>query len=149
MSSPVRCESIQDRLVDYYYRDLPPEERRESALHLGSCAGCALEYCRLEADLAGLRDLLDDGDPSPGVKTRLAARVRAEFGGGPWSRLKRALASPLPAYQAAMFASAVALAAVLLVVPRTSEPPPPSAKPPTVIDRVDASTIVSVDPDVL
>jgi anti-sigma factor RsiW len=155
------CEDIERSLVDYYYRDLPAEERRSIALHLGSCARCALEYCRLEADLSGLRDLLESDEPGPGVKSTLAAKVEAEFGAGLWTRLQRIVSRPLPAYQAALFASAVAALLFLFVAQKEPEPASSSSSPytvpraasrtasRTVIDQVDASTVVAVDPDLL
>jgi hypothetical protein len=158
------CDAIRDCLVDYYYRDLSHERRREIGLHLGSCAACALEYCRLEGDLSGLRDYLEGEEPRLEIKAKLADRVRTEFRATLWERIEHILRLPLPAYQVALFASAVALVFALIlggrpIAPLASRAPSSSSSSNqtsafsivsvTVIDHVDASTMVKVDPNVL
>jgi anti-sigma factor RsiW len=146
MEKVMACESVQELMVDYYYRDLSDDDRKSVAVHLSACASCAMEYCRLEADLSGLGDLLAEG-PRPELKKALAVRVQKEFARPWYKRLAEILRSPLPAYQAALLVSAMAALFMLLSVARTAPPAPISASP--VFDDVDASTIVSVDPNYL
>jgi hypothetical protein len=70
----------------------------------------------------------------------------------------RVLSSPLPAYQAALAVSAIAALFVLLSTSRSPTAPPPTspahganvgAADVTTLDKVDASTIVSIDPSYL
>jgi hypothetical protein len=152
----MNCETIQESLVDYYYRDLEDSVWRGVAVHLGSCSVCAMEYCRLEADLSGLADLLHEG-PRPELKQALALRVEKAFRPSWWRSALRLVRAPLPAYQAALAVSAIAALFVLLSSHR--DPPAPLPQSPvqhanvahdvTSLDKVDASTIVSVDPSFL
>jgi anti-sigma factor RsiW len=106
------CERIQDSLFEHLHRELPRAEQRSVAEHLAGCADCALEYCRLDAELSGLVEALEV-EPPAALEAALLARVQATFR-RPWWR--RALAGLLeiriPAYQAAML-SALSVALVV------------------------------------
>jgi len=141
------CETVRQRLIDHYYGELPPQQRREVAQHLTGCGDCALEYCRLDADLGGLGQLCDES-PSPQLQARLRDRVATQFRPPWWRRLWRVGAFPIPAYQTALLLAAVLLA-WLLVGPRLgvrSDHPRPVTP---VVQGYDASRIVSLDPNLL
>jgi len=73
-------------------------------MHLARCAACALEYCRLLADLDGMQAALEEPPPALGRKVRAA--VERELRPRGLRRLSSALRRPIPAY---------ALAAALLL----------------------------------
>jgi len=145
------CERSRELLVDHYYGELAPSERREMAAHLTSCAACALEYCRLDADLGGLTELLGE-EPRPEVESRLRRAVEREFRPGLWRRLWRVGLFPVPAYQTALLVVALLVALALLVGQQGRERAAehgPAPRTTTLFDSYDASQIVPLDPRVL
>ena len=71
----MNCEDCQERLIDHVHHELDDEQRRSVAAHLGSCGDCARDYCRLEADLAGIAPAHADV-PRPEVRAALLAAQR-------------------------------------------------------------------------
>lgn len=107
------CEDCGNLLLEYLFQELDAEARRDVAEHLTTCPTCAMEYCRLQADL----DELEPGasnTPSVRVFESLSAQVRKEFRPSWLRRLGRVLAHPVPAYGASIVA--VALMALWLVL---------------------------------
>lgn len=142
MSVSMNCGEIIDRLIDYRHRELERAECEAIAAHLGACPGCALEYCRLDADLSGIARALEV-EPRVEVRAALRKKVARELARSPWSRLTAAISKPIPIYQAALVAAVVAVLWLLFSVAR----PAPSST--VVLDRYDASTIVRIDRDLL
>jgi anti-sigma factor RsiW len=133
------CTEIIERLIDYRHRELERAEQEAIARHLGECASCALEYCRLDADLSGIAVALEQ-QPRPSVHASLRARVAREM--RPRSFFS-VLSRPIPIYQAALVAAAAAVLWLLFTVAR----PLPTTT--VVLDRYDSSTIVPIDRDLL
>jgi anti-sigma-K factor RskA len=71
------CAEVEELIELYVIGALPPEEAREVALHLDSCTGCR----DLERHAAEVAQVLRLGvvqvEPSPTLRTRVAAAVRA------------------------------------------------------------------------
>ena len=93
----MNCEDCQERLIDHVHHELDDEQRRSVAAHLGSCGDCARDYCRLEADLAGIAPAHADV-PRPEVRAALRERVERRFTRPLLVRLFAPLARPIPAY---------------------------------------------------
>lgn len=146
------CQECQDALIDYHYGELDPERRARTAEHLGGCSLCAMEYCRLDADLSGVTACVDDA-PRPEVQAALRAKVRATFRPPWWRRVLSWSAAPIPAYQTALLLLVSLALTVLLVFPRGGLEKPPATRPSrpavTVLDAYDASSIIAVDPHTL
>jgi anti-sigma factor RsiW len=83
----MNCEQYQTNLTDYYYDELPVEQREDLANHLTQCAPCALEYCRL---LVCLTELKAPSHPAlrPEVDRQIRERAKNEFC-RPWWRMRR------------------------------------------------------------
>jgi len=139
----MRCETCQELLVDYHYGELERGPRAEVAEHLGACGACAVEYCRLHADLAGLGQSLGAG-PRPEVGQALRARVERTFRPSWWRRLVRLGAAPIPAYQGALILVGLLLVWLLVVAPRLG-PERRSGPHTTVLSGYDASRVVPLD----
>jgi anti-sigma factor RsiW len=99
----VNCEHCQQQLIDYVHDELGADEGKAIAVHLAQCSDCALEYCRLRADVDGIARAYCDS-PSPAVRDELRARVQREFAPPLWRRLARVLTRPVPIYGAAVAA---------------------------------------------
>jgi anti-sigma factor RsiW len=134
------CEDVVEKLIDYRHRELPRAECESIAGHLSECAACALEYCRLDADLSGIARALEE-QPRAEVHATLRRRVAVELGAR--SRISSMLTRPIPIYQAALVAIAAAGVYLLLTVARTNTPTN------IVLDHYDASTIVRIDRELL
>ncbi|MCB9737181.1 MAG: zf-HC2 domain-containing protein [Deltaproteobacteria bacterium] len=172
------CAACQDRLVDYRFAELDDADRRAVAAHLAACGDCAVAYCRLDADLAGVGAALAE-TPPPEVHAALRARVAATFRPPLHRRLAALLTQRVPLYQGALAAAATVAAVLLLThgpAPSAIEPgreqalpamsaaapegPPAAAGqiPPapagdagaaSLVDDYDASSIPTIDPYLL
>ena len=122
----MNCETCQAELIDFEHGELPAQRRAEIARHLASCPVCAVESCRLRADLEGIVAAYDEA-PSPGVRERLRERVEAAVRPRWWTRLAETLRRPVPAYAAAGVAAVPLLVWGALSASESTEPPrPPS-----------------------
>ena len=144
------CEHCQDNLIDFAHRELDEPTHRTVASHLAQCADCALEYCRLQADMHGIASAHTDDAPSPHVaaalREKVAAAVAPSFG-------RRALSSrrrpePMGAVLAAAVPLAIWLALALGDTERPTNPPAPRLGDPT-ITHYDASRVPDAHRDVL
>jgi anti-sigma factor RsiW len=108
----VRCEEIRARLDDWAEGTLPPQERRDVAAHLATCAACAAEARELKALLAAAAELpleiLPPRDLWAGIDARLDA-PGAEVAASP-----RRPSAGLPGW--ALVAAALALVVVTAAV---------------------------------
>lgn len=145
----MNCNDCQDGLIDFAHRELESEVHTQIAGHLTQCADCALEYCRLQADLHGIAVAHDDDAPGPHVRAALRARVAATITPPWWRRVAAPLRRPIPMY------GAVLAAAVPLVVwiatalgPTEPRPTPPTSSAPT-ITHYDATAMPNVHREVL
>lgn len=100
----MNCDDHRALLTHHAYAELGPTERGPLLMHLARCPACALEYCRLLADLDGVQASLEDPPAALGRKVRAA--VERELRPRGLRRLSSALRRPIPAY---------ALAAALLL----------------------------------
>lgn len=91
-------------LIHHAYAELGPAERAPLLRHLARCPACALEYCRLLADLDGIQASLDD--PPAALGRRVRSALERELRPRGMRRIVAALRRPIPAY---------ALAAALLL----------------------------------
>jgi|GEM_PF-1497905 len=154
------CSDVQDQLIDYRFGELDPPARRAVAAHLAECGACAVAYCRLDADVAGIGAALHE-EPPAHVHAALKARVEAEFRPPLLRRVRAFLNRRIPVYQGAL-ATAGVIAAVLLVTPSPPASPPLPASAPAVdltahdapevrelLDDYDASSVPALDPYLL
>lgn len=93
----MHCPDCEPRLIDYASHELPEQERAAVAGHLASCSGCALEYCRLQADLEGIVEAHSETPRAP-VYRQLRRQVAREFGPSRWERARGLLLRPVPMY---------------------------------------------------
>lgn len=100
----MNCDDYRALLTDHAYGELGPAERGPLSSHLARCSACALEYCRLLADLDGIQASLEDPPVALGRKVRAA--LERELRPRGIRRISSALRRPIPAY---------ALAAALLL----------------------------------
>lgn len=145
----MNCDDCQDMLIDFAHRELDGEVHTRIAAHLTQCADCALEYCRLQADLHGIAVAHDDDAPGPHVRAALRARVAAAIAPSWWRRVAAPLRRPIPMY-GALLAAAVPLAvwiATALGRPQP-RPTPPASSAPT-ITHYDATAMPNVHREVL
>jgi anti-sigma factor RsiW len=105
----MNCQDCQGHLIDHVHDELEGELRTAVALHLASCPNCALESCRLRADVEGITRAFE-ATPSPAARDRLAARVARAFSPPWYRRLAAFLSRPVPIYRA-VAAAAIPIAA--------------------------------------
>jgi hypothetical protein len=106
------CAAVASHLVGYHFATLDESERDAIDTHLLGCQGCLGAYLALKR--ASDRGPLER--PSPAVKARLRASVRAAFPEqAPRAPRVTLLARRIPLYQG-MFAAALA-AAIAWVIP--------------------------------
>ncbi len=141
----MNCQECQDRLIEHHHEELEDALATEVATHLTQCGDCALEYCRLDADLKGIQVMLRASPPAR-LHQKLSAKVALAFPEPQWKRLVRLLSFPVPAYQAALVFAALLVAWVLL-----GQNPPPAARraPSTVLENYDSTTITPIDQNIL
>lgn len=70
------CRRADERLLDFVYEELPPEERAEVAAHVEACGRCAAELGSIGGTRALLRALPDE-EPSQAVTARLLHEAAA------------------------------------------------------------------------
>jgi len=92
----MKCEDYQSLLIDHAYDELSAPARAEVGQHLAGCPTCALEYCRLRADLDGIA--LAAREPPPALRLRLRAEVERTFRPPWWRRAWGVALRPVPAY---------------------------------------------------
>jgi len=79
------CQAIREQMIDYFYRELPPEEWARIEEHLLGCRECQEELATLRRVAATL-DQWQVPEPPRGLVERTLARLRAEvIGVLPWS----------------------------------------------------------------
>jgi anti-sigma factor RsiW len=81
----MRCDQVQNALIDYLEGELGPTEAEAIREHIGACAVCAAEAAAFESTWDLLRN---DGyvEPSPFYWTRFGARLRRRMRrGGAWA----------------------------------------------------------------
>jgi anti-sigma factor RsiW len=144
----VNCEHCQQHLIDHVHDELGAEDSKAIAMHLAQCSECALEYCRLRADVEGIARAYAES-PSPVVREALRARVEREFSPTLLRRLARVLTAPVPIYGAAMAAALPLLVwfATDVIREGPGELPTSIERPAKIIDY-DATTPL-VDPRIL
>lgn len=100
----MNCDDQRPLLIHHAYAELGSAERAPLLRHLARCPACALEYCRVLADLDGIQSTLED--PPPALGRQLRAALERELRPRGMRRVLGALRRPIPAY---------ALAAALLL----------------------------------
>jgi len=142
------CDQCREHLIDYHYRETNGTTSRAVASHLSSCTSCAVEYCRLDADLGGIATLLED-EPGPRVLANLEREVR--HAARPKRRLFDLLQLRVPIYQpmAVLLATgAMWFFFTHLALPdETDSTPSPSSA--AEIRDYDARTLISIQANVL
>lgn len=137
-------DECQALLIDHHFGELDEARHRAVAAHLSTCATCALEFCRLRADLEGIESLGAEA-PSASVKARLRERVAAEFPPSLFERLGNLLGVRVPIYQPAL-ALALILVLVALLWPGGLLP---AEEAQTVLEEYDAPGLVVVEDRIL
>jgi len=100
----MNCDDQRALLIHHAYAELGPAERAPLSRHLARCPACALEYCRLLADLDSIQASLED--PPAALGRQVRAALERELRPRGIRRIVAALRRPIPAY---------ALAAALLL----------------------------------
>ena len=138
----MKCEQCEDALIDYVHGELPDAESTAVASHLAQCSGCALSFCRLRADVQGIVSAYAE-PPRPEVGAALRARVAAQVESGSnsapslWSRIRRFVLAPVPAYGVAVAAALPLVvwgASVLTEDPAAADSDPIELKPAVIRD---------------
>jgi anti-sigma factor RsiW len=143
------CDHCQDHLIDYAHRELDAATHASVAGHLAQCAGCALEYCRLLADLEGIAAVHTDDAPGPHVAAALREKVAAAVAPSLPRRVLSSLRRPVPMY-GAVLAAAVPIAIWLATsLGRASTSPPSPVTGDPAITHYDASHLPDAHRDVL
>ncbi|HEY8376646.1 MAG TPA: zf-HC2 domain-containing protein [Nannocystis sp.] len=93
----MNCKQCEAALIEYAHDELTPAARLEVTLHLAECAGCAVAFCRLRADLDGVL-LAAQKTPPAAVRERLRAEVERSFRPRWWRRALAQVRRPVPAY---------------------------------------------------
>lgn len=99
-SEPVaalECDACDELLIDFAHGELAARERVAVTLHLAGCSRCALEFCRLRADLDGVLEAIVEAPPQA-VRRRIREEVARSFGPRWWERLSALWLRPVPAY---------------------------------------------------
>lgn len=99
----MNCQDVADSLIDYAHDELEPSEAREVTAHLSTCRDCALQFCQLRADLAGISPALSE-TPRTEVRAKLIRQVDREFRLPFWKRLSAQAFRRVPAYGLAVAA---------------------------------------------
>ena len=96
----MNCDEYRALLTHHAWGELGPAERGPVSSHLARCPACAVEYCRLLADLDGIQASLEDPPAALGRKVRAAVERELRPRGirRVWSALRR----PIPAYAVAV-----------------------------------------------
>ncbi len=131
------CAACDELMIDHVYGETGDEDRVAVARHLATCSTCALEFCRLKADLDGVLEATVMAPPGA-LRRRVRDEVAKSFGPSWTSRLLDLWRRPVPAY-GVVFAS---LIPVMIWVAATlrpgvaSSPAPDSgeSRPPALID---------------
>jgi anti-sigma factor RsiW len=97
----MECRDCEPLLIDHACAQLDDPDHAEVARHLAGCSACALEYCRLQADLAGIAEAHAEV-PHARVYHRLRRQVAAEVGARWWTRPWSLLLRPIPVYGAVL-----------------------------------------------
>jgi anti-sigma factor RsiW len=136
MVNIMHCPDCESQLIDYACHELPDSERAAMAGHLAQCSGCALEYCRLQADLEGITEANTQA-PRARVFHQLRRELAREYGASWWARARGLFVRPVPIYGAvlvSMVPVALWVFSVALAVPSlpttTSSPGTPSSTAP-------------------
>lgn len=144
----MNCEHCQDRLIDFAHRELVASEHTGVAGHLAQCADCALEYCRLQADMQGIAAAHDDDAPRPEIAAALRERVAAAVAPPWWRRMLAPLRRPVPMYGALLAAAAPVVVWLATSLGGAQGDPPAAVTDPT-ITHYDATGVPPGHRDVL
>lgn len=99
----MNCHDVAANLIDYAHDELDLSEAREITAHLSTCRDCALQFCQLRADLAGISPALSEA-PRLEVRAKLMGQVDREFRSPFWKRLAAQAFRKVPAYGLAVAA---------------------------------------------
>jgi anti-sigma factor RsiW len=110
----MKCEQVQENLIDYLDRELSRDEIRQVESHVAECKFCARELADTERILNSVAEADDPGDAYfDGLCRRIMARIETEVK-TPWYR--RILGDFSTVQRWGMFAAPTALAATLALV---------------------------------
>ncbi len=131
------CSACDALMIDHVYGETGDEERGAVARHLATCPTCALEFCRLKADLDGVLEATVMAPPGA-LRRRIRDEVAKSFGPSWTSRLVHLWRRPVPAY-GVVFASLIPVmiwVAATLRPGAVSSPAPDTVenRPPALID---------------
>lgn len=136
------CDDCEPLLIDFAHGELDATQDARVAGHLGTCPACALEYCRLVADLRGIAVAHADAAPRPEVAAALRSKVAAIVARPWWRRAIAPLGLRVPLYgalAAAAIPAALWLGAMRSPVDRTPQTTPSPLPSSPTIDRYDAT----------
>jgi len=92
----MNCDDQRALLIHQAHAELGPAERAPLLGHLARCSGCALEYCRLLADLDGIQASLEE--PPAALGRRVRAALEQELRPRGVRRLLGPLRRPIPVW---------------------------------------------------
>lgn len=122
----MNCAEVEEHLIDHAHDELRGDERDVVGRHLADCPRCALEYCRLQADLRGILEAHAEA-PRARVFHQLRRRVAKQVRPPLLSRASRIFLRPVPAYGAVLLALVPAGLWAVTALTRPSSPSLPSA----------------------
>ena len=140
----MNCQQCQEDLIGYVHEELEAPVRDSISLHLAQCSDCALEFCRLRADVEGIVRAYEEA-PSSKTSQDLRRRVQERFAPAWWQRLGRAIRQPVPIYAVA---AAAAVPFLVWFAAETADERPAATQRPAAIDQYDATSPLH-DPRIL
>lgn len=138
----MHCTDCEPLLIDHACAQLDDLVHAEVARHLAGCSACALEYCRLQADLAGIVEAHAE-TPNARVYHQLRRRVAAEVAPRWWSRPWHLLLRPIPVYGAVLvgLVPAALWLASAAVRPTDAQAPPRTEPRAATLSDYDATSL--------
>lgn len=145
----MKCEDCKGHLIEHAHDELDSAAAGAVARHLATCSACALEFCRLRADLDGVARAYDRS-PRRAVTEQLRARVQAHVAKPRPPRVLAWLRRPVPAYGALAAAAAPIVMWLGLNLAHSPEGTDAVHSPtPALIEAYDASDLLRLDPNLL
>lgn len=140
----MNCAEVEERLIDHAHDELRGDDRDVVGRHLADCPRCALEYCRLQADLRGILEAHAEA-PRARVFHQLRRRVAKQVRPPLLFRASRIFLRPVPAYGALLLALVPAGLWMLSAMTRSPAPSAPTVPEASTPAELPSPTISDYD----